>query len=143
MVKRGASSETGPIAHELSDGNPPARAPEGLLADLIELEERVRNAIRDAEERATHAIEAAESEIRSRKDAHEGALATALSDLKSRLEHERSTALAEITRSSAEAAQLYFAVDDASVRALAELVARRIAQGELDASDSELREPDP
>jgi hypothetical protein len=143
MVKRGASSETDPIGHELSDGNPPARAPEGLLADLIELEERVRNAIRDAEERATQAIEAAESEIRSRKDAHDGALATALSDLKSSLEHERSTALAEITRSSEEAARLYLAVDDASVRALAEFVARRIAQGEIDASDSELREPDP
>jgi hypothetical protein len=102
----------------------------GVLADLIEVEQRVQASVREAEAEAERAVARAEAEIEARGRAHDDALDEALRELRATLEAERTERVSEIDRRSDEAARRYRDVDDARVRRLAEHVARRIAEGE-------------
>lgn len=104
----------------------------GVLPGLIEVEQRVLAAIRDAEAAAERRIAEARAELESRASAHDAEVDVAVRALRQRLDEERSAALAEIERRSREAARRHLEVSEARVRELGALLARRVAEGDLD-----------
>jgi len=103
-----------------------------VLPGLLEVEQRVLAAIRDAEAEAERRVTEARAELESRASAHDAELDAAVRTLRERLDRERASALAEIERRSREAATHHLDVSEARVRELGALLARRVAEGDLD-----------
>jgi hypothetical protein len=121
-----------PVARPDAEVVDPEAAERGVLAELIEVEQRVQEEIRAAEAEAARAVAAARAEIDAQEREHDDALDAALRELAARLESERREALDEIARQSDEEVRRFRGVDEARVRALAERVATRVAEGDLE-----------
>jgi len=114
---------------------------EGVLADLIEVEQRVLEATRAAEAEAERVIAEVQAELDARTSEGDVALDEAVCELRAQLDVRRAEALAEIEHDSAAAARRYREVDDARVDTLATFVAQRVARGDLERDDLEADTP--
>lgn len=129
MMERDGDGRPRGGSHAPERPSPDADEADSVLDDLVEVERRVDETVRRAEAEAARAIAEAEAEIERHGQANDQELESALRELEASLRAEQVKTLDEIRRQGEAEARRYREIDDARVDALAERIARRVAEG--------------